>query len=96
MFLHNQKALLDADDVLEIGMLVARVDDEAARVGPHLFVDAQRHGDPLGAGIVGAFADEIGEILVRPRPVQLFDALVDLAKERLVTTGTFFPEGHAV
>jgi hypothetical protein len=28
--------------------------------------------------------------------VQLFDALVDLAKERLVTTGTFFPEGHAV
>jgi hypothetical protein len=28
--------------------------------------------------------------------VQLFDALVDLEKERLVTTGTFFPEGHAV
>jgi hypothetical protein len=96
VLLDDQEALLRVHDMLEIGVLVARVDEEAARVRAYLLVEAERDSDTLGAGVVGALADEVGGLLVGPGLVQFLNAFVDLAKERLVATRTFFPERHAL
>ena len=94
--LNDQEPVRDLDDLLDVRVLVTGVDDESARVRAHLLVDAERDGDAFGAGVVGAFADEVRRLFVgEMAPVEVLNVFVDLAKKRLVATGTFFPERHA-
>ena len=67
---------------LDIGDLVSRLHREVVRVLANSLVRVLRDREQFHAGRIGALAHDLGA-----RPVQLVDALVDLAKERLVSRG---------
>jgi len=93
---NDEETLGRLDDLLELGALVAWMDDEASRVAADLLVDAQRDGDPFAARVVGALTDELRDLLARARRMELLDPFVHLAKQRLVTARPFLPKRHTL
>lgn len=91
--LHDEEALVPLDDGLELGILMARREDEPPRIAPYGRVDAERDGQAHDACVVGALAHELTGVDAEA-PVDVVDLFVHGAEERLVARGTLLPEAH--
>src|SRR5579864_1027857 len=73
------------DDVLDLGQLVPRCDDEDRRICPRVLVGLQIQLEDEAAVEVRALAQEVVDMPILPLPEGgLFDSLVDLPEEPLV------------
>src|SRR3954453_870823 len=90
---HDVVALPLADDRFRRGLLVARLDDELRRVGADALVLLGRDRQLVDAVAVTAFADDVHEPVAdrRETAVEVLDALVHLAEERLVAPDPLYP-----
>ena len=77
----HEEFVLAHHDVLGLGDLVSRGDDEPARIGADGVVDVEREREDLPALLVAALADETAD----PEP------LVDIADVRLVLGHALLP-----
>jgi uncharacterized protein YjbJ (UPF0337 family) len=95
LLLDNRKPGAAVDDPLDISVLVTDGNDEKAGVRPDGLVDLERHVNPLGARLVGAFADETSRL---QRAVmasgEVPDLLVDRTEKCFVRSRSVVLDAH--
>jgi hypothetical protein len=69
-------------------------EQEVRALGPDILVLVERRGDPLGAGGIRAFADELGIACVKSAGA-FGDPLVDVTEQRFSVRDSHFSFSHS-